>query len=80
MMMQQVLQAVEAAFAPQQTENHLQEAGGRVFGSVKVMGSTTFDSLDDARRQRRLWTSLKSILGAESVNVGPVILEPTRRG
>jgi hypothetical protein len=79
-MIQQVLQAIQQAFAPSQAESHLQEAGGRVFGSVKVIGSQTFDSLDDARRQERLWTYLRQILGPESVRVGPVILEPTKRG
>lgn len=80
-LIQGVLQAVEAAFAPAETENHLVEAEGRVFGSVRVEGSLKFDSLDDRRRQQLLWQRLTEALRPEeAARIGPVVLEPTRRG
>ena len=79
-MIPQVLQAVNQAFHPANTVNHLELAQGRVFGSVEVSGSALFDSLDDARRQRLLWDELQAILKDQSVNVGPVVLEPVNRG
>lgn len=79
-MIPQVLQAINEAFTPQEVEEHLRETKGRVIGSVKVIGSATFDDLDDARRQQFLWKKLQQILGPQSLNVGPIILEPTNRG
>lgn len=78
-MKEKVLQAVDAAFAPATTEDHLVEAEGRVFGSVTVVGSAKFDSLDDLRRQKLLWQKLRDALGPEAVKIGPVVLEPTQR-
>lgn len=79
-MKQDVLSAIETAFHPQGVEEHLDEKQGRVFGSVKIIGSPTFDALDDIRRQRLFWDQLRLILGPSSTAVGPVVLEPTRRG
>mgnify|MGYP000904109930 CR=1 FL=1 len=79
-MIEYVLQAIKDAFNPQSVENDLRETNGRVLGSVKVIGSAAFDGLDDARRQQRFWENLRKLLGAESTKVGPVILEPTKRG
>ncbi|HLJ53767.1 MAG TPA: hypothetical protein VKT77_01945 [Chthonomonadaceae bacterium] len=79
-MIDQVLMAIKDAFHPHDVENHLVERGGRVFGSVRVIGSANFDALDDIRRQRLLWQQLRGRLKAEAVRVGPVTLEPTNRG
>ena len=76
----QVLEAIEKAFHPQTTEEHLQEKNGRVFGTVTVIGSPTFDELDDIRRQMRLWEQLSILLGYKATSVGPVVLQPTQRG
>ena len=79
-MIAQVLQAIQDAFHPARVEADLKETEGRVYGSVEVLGSSEFDSLDDIRRQRLLWERLRAILGPESTRVGPVVLEPTNRG
>ena len=76
----EVLQAIQVAFNPAQTEPHLTEANDRVFGSVRVVGSAIFDELNDVRRQKLLWQKLREILGPRSTRVGPVVLEPTKRG
>lgn len=75
----QVLQAIEDAFHPDQVDPHLNEAEGRVYGSVKVVGSEVFDRLDDIRRQQLLWQNLRDILKADATRVGPVLLEPINR-
>jgi len=76
----EVLQAIQDAFNPVDTEPHLTVADDRVFGSVRVLGSAIFDELDDLGRQKLLWRKLREILGARSTRIGPVVLEPTRRG
>jgi hypothetical protein len=78
-MKSEVLDAIETAFHPAQTEEHLIERNGRVLGSVKVIGSETFNALDDLRRQRRLWDQLWTNLGERALNVGPIVMEPSRR-
>ncbi len=75
-MKKEVLDAVREAFHPSSITDHLEENGGRVFGSVTVEGSKEFDELDGIRRQQRLWRELRSRLGPNSVNVGPIGLEP----
>lgn len=79
-MIPQVLQAIGNAFPGAQIDEHLRDVGGRVFGSVTVTGSHTFDESVDVRRQQLLWDQLRNILGSDAVKVGPVVLEPTRRG
>jgi hypothetical protein len=80
-MKEQVLQAIEDAFHPQTiVSERLVETDSRVFGFVRVEGSKVFDDLDDIRRQQRLWDSLGKLLGANAFYVGPIVLEPTRRG
>ena len=79
-MTSEVLEAIEDAFHPAGVVPRLKEANGRVLGFVEVVGSPVFDGLDDIRRQRLLWQSLRKILGPESLRVGPVVLEPTNRG
>jgi hypothetical protein len=79
-MVPQVLQEVRDAFEPQDVEEHLKEVNGRVFGTVKVIGSQVFDQLDDVRRQRRLWDNLTRLFGNQWSQVGPIVLEPSKRG
>lgn len=79
-MIPQVLEAIEAAFHPAKMEPHLTDHDGRILGSVTVVGSDIFDRLDDLRRQQLLWRHLRELLGAQAICVGPVVLEPTRRG
>jgi hypothetical protein len=79
-MIEQVLQAIRGAFQPDRMVSHLNETAGRVYGSVDVVGSPIFDSLDDIRRQRLLWQKLDEVLGAQCTQVGPIVLEPINRG
>jgi hypothetical protein len=62
-MRDEVLLAIENAFHPRDVDPHLTENNGHVIGSVTVVGSDTFDQLDDIRRQRLLWQQLRGILG-----------------
>jgi hypothetical protein len=75
-----VIEAIKAAFSPEELEEHLRETNGRVFGSVTVRGSDRFDSLIDHQRQRLLWEQLRILLGYDATKVGPVVLKPLSRG
>ena len=79
-MITEVLQAIRDAFAPGTVEDHLEERDGRVYGWVNVTGSDEFTELDDIRRQRLFWDQLRKTLGARATAVGPIVLEPTKRG
>jgi hypothetical protein len=76
----QVIQAVIDAFGTSEVEDHLEERGGRVYGSVAVSNSSVFDDLDDTRRQRLFWQHLIRLLGRRAADVGPVVLESAPHG
>ncbi len=80
-MKDQVVEAIRDVFEPSMIdESALTEVDGHVYGTVQVIGSPVFDALDDVRRQHRLWDKLIAVLGGDALNVGPVVLQPGRRG
>lgn len=79
-MIPQVIEALQRAFGTQEIRSDLQEKNGRVFGFVTITGSDQFDRMDDIRRQAALWKQLGEVLGSQATQVGPIVLEPIKRG
>jgi hypothetical protein len=78
-----VLQAVREAYGLQQdqVEDNLTVGGNqRVFGSLVIKGSDTFNQDSVLDRSRKVWRRLRDLAGPEATNVGVVVLRSAPEG